>query len=121
VPDKHGINPSKFQTRGDLLIGYGDERILRVETQECVRQIMRLIDFQNAGVGLPEPFNVGGNRLSALTPESPCSFWQPSFSAPLSLRSMSGLIILSRDFMGAGKRARTASRANSGVGTAVGP
>ena len=38
-------DPSKFQTRGDLLIGYGDERTLRMETQECVREIVRLIDF----------------------------------------------------------------------------
>jgi len=60
--DKPGTDPTKFQTRGDLLIGYGEERTLRVKTQECVREIMRLIDFQNAGAGLPEPSNVGGNR-----------------------------------------------------------
>jgi hypothetical protein len=60
--DKLGMDPTKFLTRGDLLIGYGDERTLRVETQKCVREIMRLIDLQNAGAGLPEPFNVGGNR-----------------------------------------------------------
>ena len=30
--DKQDTDPSKFQTRGDLLIGYGDERTLGMET-----------------------------------------------------------------------------------------
>lgn len=59
--DKQDTDPSKLQTRGDLLIGYGDERTLRMETQECVREIVRLIDFQNTGAGLTEPPKVGGN------------------------------------------------------------
>lgn len=62
--DKSGTDPTKFQTRGDLLIGYGDERTLRMEVQECAREIIRLVDFQNKSSGLtePEPPKLGGER-----------------------------------------------------------
>jgi hypothetical protein len=32
-----------------------NERSLRIEVQECVREIVRLVDYQNATVGLGEP------------------------------------------------------------------
>lgn len=50
--DERGTDPTAFQTRGDLMIGYGNERTLRMEVQECAREIIRLVDFQNANAGL---------------------------------------------------------------------
>ena len=57
--DQAGTDPTTFRTRGDLMIGYGNERSLRMETQECVREIVRLLDFQNDAAVEPK---VGSGR-----------------------------------------------------------
>jgi hypothetical protein len=44
------------------MIGYGNERSLRMEVQECAREIVRLVDVQNASAGLTEPPKVGSGR-----------------------------------------------------------
>lgn len=53
--DRPGTDPETFRTKGDLMSGYGNERSLRIEVQECVREIVRLVDYQNATAGLGEP------------------------------------------------------------------
>lgn len=45
--EQEGTDPGAFRTRGDLLGGYGDERALRIETQNCHRETIRLVDVQN--------------------------------------------------------------------------
>lgn len=51
--DQAGTDPTTFRTRGDVMLGYGNERTLRLEVQDCLRETIRLVDFQNENAGAP--------------------------------------------------------------------
>jgi hypothetical protein len=60
--ERGGTDPATFQTRGDLLAGYGAERAHREELQDCHRETVRLIDVQNRqAAGDPAKKDKGDN------------------------------------------------------------
>ena len=51
--ERAGTDPSTFQTRGDLLAGYGAEQARADELQDCHRETIRLVDVHNRQATTP--------------------------------------------------------------------